>query len=532
MARHGHRHSRVDRMISAKHYMEVIEDEEELGEGSADLSAPTIHTVGTIQNPLSPPASLSSNDLCTPSPNNTCLKDLTDITEDLLARRQAETTSAATVQTVVQVVDTNSQTIWQSSGTEFPMTVSNSAFGEITFSASSVSSLTNSTMATSTATLASTPSNNSTSTQSTATSKQRIPASSPRVFPVTGVQAFSTPLISVASTTTTSLSTSSPPYENFYYSSPTSTTFTFTYTGSSPSSSTNSYWSSTVQSSSSTNVYGGAVQTGTGSSSGNGDGSGSSTNSGSSGSGSSISPTTSKIVGGVVGSIAGLALLIFCVLYFLRRKGYLRNFMKGKGTQTLPSSDMGAAGSMETAEREGHSNPFNAAYLAPAFMKRWRQSTMTTATESTIDSGSSERGFQKISGRKIPPVLTHGGDGYGGGLGGESPTIPDCLIGMSPTTPTGGPLSSFTNHGPPPTSPFGSPLDTTYTREAEETLAPLRPSRVHLPVSSSVNFGIATTVNPSHHIAQPQSAMPLPRTDAVGRSHLDGSRGSRFTESL
>ncbi|KAJ6004947.1 hypothetical protein N7540_012746 [Penicillium herquei] len=532
MARHGHRHSRVDRMMSAKHHMEAIEDDEELGE-SLDVSAPNIQTVGTIQNPLSPPDPLSSKDLCSSSSNITCLKNLADSTEDLLARRQAETTSAATVQTVVQVVDTDSQTLWQSSGTEFPMTVSNSVFGEITFSGSSVSTLTNSTMATPTASLSTTPSNNSTSTQSTATSKQRIPASSPRVFPVTGAQASSTPLISVASTTTTSSTTSSPP-NNFYYPSSTSTTFTFTFTGPpTSSSSTNSYWSSTTQSSSSsTHVYGGAVQTGTGSSSGNGDGSGSSTNSGSSGSGSSISPTTSKIVGGVVGSVAGLALLIFCVFYFLRRKGYLQNFMKGKGTQTLPSSDMGAAGSMETAERDGHSNPFNAAYLAPAFMKRWRQSTMTTATESTIDSGSSERGFQKISGRKIPPVLTHGGDGYGGGLGGDSPTIPDCLIGISPTSPTGGPLSSLTTHGPPPTSPFGSPLDATYTREAEETLAPLRPSRVHLPVSSSVNFGIATTVTPSHPIAQPQSAMPLPRPDALGRSHLDGSRGSRFTESL
>jgi hypothetical protein len=137
-------------------------------------------------------------------------------------------------------------------------------------------------------------------------------------------------------------------------------------------------------------------------------------------------------------------------------------------------------------------------------MKRWRQSTMTMKSESTVSSSNpSERGFQKISGRKIPPVLTHGGDGYGGGLNGDSPTIP----GFPPMSPAGGLTTSPSSQAPPTTSPYGMVLDTKYTQEAEERAdSPVRPSPVHLPVSSSVNFGVATTVTPSHPI--PNRSLP------------------------
>ena len=161
-------------------------------------------------------------------------------------------------------------------------------------------------------------------------------------------------------------------------------------------------------------------------------------------------------------------------------------------------------------------------------MKRWRNSTITTNTESTVDTNSSERGFQKISGRKLPPVLTHGGDGYGGGLDGDSPTVPDCLIGLTPASPVGS--------APPPSSPYGSPLDTNVTREADEHLSPTRPPNALMPVSNSVKFGNPTTVNQGPSFPQPQSAIPgsPTRPDPVGRSlsSYTGSRDSRFTESL
>lgn len=183
------------------------------------------------------------------------------------------------------------------------------------------------------------------------------------------------------------------------------------------------------------------------------------------------------------------------------------------------------AGSREIVERR-----FTASYLAPAFMKRWRQSTATTRSGSTTDSAPSERGFQKISGRKLPPVFTHGGDGYGGGLDGDSPTVP----GFPATSPATGPIGSPSFYAPPPTSQFGSPLDSNFTREVEEPTPPTRPNLAHLPISSSVNVATPITVTPAHPVAQPQSAVPFaqPRPDGLGRSlhSFDGSRSSRFTE--
>jgi hypothetical protein len=165
-------------------------------------------------------------------------------------------------------------------------------------------------------------------------------------------------------------------------------------------------------------------------------------------------------------------------------------------------------------------------------MKRWRQSTQTMRTDSTIDSNSSERSFQKISGRKLPPVLTHGGDGFGGGLDGDSPTLP----GFAPTSPGPGPASSPAFHAPPRASPYGMPLDSNFTREIEEHQPPVRPSPVHMPISNTVPVATPITVTPAHPVAQAQSAIPIvpQRPDGLGRSlsSFDGSRSSRFTEGI
>ncbi|KAF3022777.1 hypothetical protein E8E15_006715 [Penicillium rubens] len=189
------------------------------------------------------------------------------------------------------------------------------------------------------------------------------------------------------------------------------------------------------------------------------------------------------------------------------------------------------ARSREVVERRESNDPlFTASYLAPAFMKRWRQSTATTRSGSTVDSAPSERGFQKISGRKLPPVFTHGGDGYGGGLDGDSPTI----TGFPATSPASGPIGSPSFYAPPPAQPYGMPLDSNYTREVEEHTPPAQPNPVHLPISNAVSVATPITVTPAQPIAQPQSAVPFapPRPDGLGRSlhSFDGSRSSRFTE--
>ncbi|OQE19862.1 hypothetical protein PENSTE_c014G04469 [Penicillium steckii] len=528
MAHHGHwRDTRVSRLLRARSRLEAIEEAAKDDNSSANVLA----NGDPDQNspPVSPDDIKQSEVICDSQQAIDC-RGKPNLTEDerLLSKRQeAEPTQNVVVETVLQVVDTNSHTLWQSEGIDFPLTLSDPAFGAVTlsagetaFSSEPVLLVTSPTALPTALALAQTtnPANSTAPTTQTVspTTKSMAAASSPKVSSaISSTRASSIPMVS---NSTTSAPTTSASILNISSSS------------SSISSTTSFSSSSTSSSGSSNNWYGGSSHTSTDSGNVGSAPTNSSDPDSSSGSDTADDNTTSKIVGGVVGSVAGVALLLLLILFFFRRRS-----LQKKGTQTLPSSDSGAR---EVAERRTSKDPlFNASYLAPAFVKRWRQSTMSTKTESTVSSAPSERGFQKISGRKIPPVLTHGGDGFGGAPTGDSPTIPDSLIGLSPSSP-GGPLSS-PSHAPPTATPFGMPLDTNVTREAEENATPPRSRQVNLPVSSSVTFGSPTTVNPSHAIPQPQSAIPVvpPRKDALGRSlpSYDGSRdsrGSRFTESL
>ncbi|KAH7166020.1 hypothetical protein EDB81DRAFT_270675 [Dactylonectria macrodidyma] len=123
----------------------------------------------------------------------------------------------------------------------------------------------------------------------------------------------------------------------------------------------------------------------------------------------SLTQTQKQVIGGVVGSIAGvavLALLIMFALKYKKRQGALlgdnnqpRPNVKGLITGGDPGS--GSGGVM--AERAG---PFAvAAALAGLTGKRNNLSPTDAAP-------SGERGFYRVSGKKLPSVLQTGGDGY------------------------------------------------------------------------------------------------------------------------
>ncbi|KAJ5749153.1 uncharacterized protein N7511_010849 [Penicillium nucicola] len=535
---HNHfRHSRIERLMSARHHLQAELTNDVIDSGLLENSSPS----ATLNLPAT---DVISDETCDPSTNATCHEREID-GSDTSPQKRDETTPTDTivVETVLQVVDTNSHTLWQSTGAALPMTFSDPAVGTFTIPSSestpataaiAVSASISATvsMPTSTPPGSSTQSttsllsesslssitNSTQSTTSTASTTSRAPSSS-RLVSAISSPATSTPFVA---SSTTSSSTFNSPYgyywtqseSNWGSSTSTSSTDTATY---SPSS-TSFYGTSGVTS----------TETGSGSTP-------TASETTAAGTGSSSQATKSKIVGGVVGSIAGLALLLFLLVYLLRRRGLLR----GKSGAHAPLSDDAAigagagAGTREITERRSSNDPlFTASYFAPAFMKRWRQSTQTVRTESTIDSNSSERGFQKISGRKLPPVLTHGGDGFGGGLDGDSPTLP----GFLPNSPGPGPGGQPVFHAPPPASPYGMPLDSNYTREIEEYQAPIRPSPVHLPISNTVPVATPVTVTPALPVPQPQSAIPIvpQRPDGLGRNlpSFDGSRSSRFTEGI
>ncbi|KAL3479266.1 hypothetical protein BJX99DRAFT_222799 [Aspergillus californicus] len=249
--------------------------------------------------------------------------------------------------------------------------------------------------------------------------------------------------------------------------------------------------------------------------------------------------TTGKIVGGVVGGVAGASLIFLLIFLILRRRRKTGFFF---GSPANPIAGGGGGGvARENSTRQmvsrnsNKDSMFGAAYFAPAFMKRWRQSQVSTGEESIASTTPSERGFQKISGRKLPSGYQPGLEYSAGGLEAGSPTDSD----LSPTLPptmTRYPLSSK----PPPSNPFSHPLDTSFTREVDDDVVFMRPSPARTPTAGSSNTATwgeasARPIPMAMAFPMPPGAMAIPkRPDALGRSHpsYDGSRGSRFTESL
>ncbi|KAL5319727.1 hypothetical protein ACEPPN_012783 [Leptodophora sp. 'Broadleaf-Isolate-01'] len=148
---------------------------------------------------------------------------------------------------------------------------------------------------------------------------------------------------------------------------------------------------------------------------------------------------------------------------------------------------------------------------ALATLTGYKRSSQRTADRTTISStAGSERGFYRVSGRKLPSVLQSGGDGYGGGIM-ESNT----LSGSSFYRDSQG----FYGGSGGPSSP---PLGLSMTRDSGVPIMREGPART--PVTEQGPFA-----NP------PASLTPPPRRpDVVGRSHpsLDGSQRSRFTEEV
>ena len=122
-----------------------------------------------------------------------------------------------------------------------------------------------------------------------------------------------------------------------------------------------------------------------------------------------------------------------------------------------------------------------------------------------------ERGFYRVSGRKLPSVLQTGGDGYGGGFPKDN-----TLSGSSFYTDSHG----FYGGGGGPSMP-PVPLS---QRESAGGIPFMRPSPARTPTQEQSPFAFEAPILP------PQPRRP----DVLGRSHVsqDGSHTSRFTEEV
>jgi hypothetical protein len=236
------------------------------------------------------------------------------------------------------------------------------------------------------------------------------------------------------------------------------------------------------------------------------------------GSGSSTPPSTPVVVGGVVGGVAGAAIVIFLLMVLIRwKKRHGTMISLGSGdpgpgedtTRALPSSGpSGPSGGM--TERR------SLAFAVPAALANltgYKRASQRTETDRTISStAGSERGFYRVSGRKLPSVLQSGGDGYGGRIGVDANTLSGSSFYRDSQGFYGGP-------GSPSFAPGAQPLQ----RDSAGGIPIMRPSPARTPVTEHGPFS-----------AVPSPLTPPRRPDVLGRSHpsQDGSHASRFTEEV
>ncbi|EXJ73037.1 uncharacterized protein A1O5_04186 [Cladophialophora psammophila CBS 110553] len=314
------------------------------------------------------------------------------------------------------------------------------------------------------------------------------------------------------------------------------------------------------------------------------------------GGGGSLTPTQQQVVGGVVGGVAGVALTLVIILFLLR---WYRRRLKARGqlpeqiaARELTTGGGSSGGEAYPMSQRSSTTPLTAAVAHGLKRLRPRSSqTLGTTGTGTTDTSvpESERGFQRIAGRKIAPVLSSGGDPYGGNFGAfekdagigpsDVPQIPERGLsgasfyqdnrgfygGKGTPTPPQMPSSPTTATTNARTGDLSTPAETTSsTRDFAEPHAPsvLNSSQISLTTPSRPEgFAVMrpspartpVTLSPAASsirlpIQQPPSmdedAPPLPPMlrDGVGRSlaSQDGSRVSRssgrsagrFTENM
>ncbi|KAM4056226.1 hypothetical protein HRG_003146 [Hirsutella rhossiliensis] len=117
-------------------------------------------------------------------------------------------------------------------------------------------------------------------------------------------------------------------------------------------------------------------------------------------------PQKVRIIGGVFGSVAGVAFLAVLVLLVLRYKKRrdAGTLLGGGRLGSTASGTLTGGDSMAMAERSG---PL--AVSAP-FSSLTRKRNSRQPSDPVEEGG--ERGFYRVAGRKLPPVLITGGDGY------------------------------------------------------------------------------------------------------------------------
>lgn len=212
-----------------------------------------------------------------------------------------------------------------------------------------------------------------------------------------------------------------------------------------------------------------------------------------------------------MGGIAGAAILIFVLMFLLRWKKRHQNMLSlGSGDPGAGEATTRGIGPAPSQPSGGMTQARSSYFAVPAalaslsgFKRSSRQTDQTTSTE-----GGGERGFYRVSGRKLPSVLQSGGDGYGDGV------VDNTLSGSSFYRDSQG------FYGGPSSPTLIAPVG---TQRPESGIPVMRPSPARTPVTEHGPFS-----------TNPAPLTPPHRPDVLGRSHpsQDGSHASRFTEEV
>ncbi|RKF63424.1 hypothetical protein OnM2_025020 [Erysiphe neolycopersici] len=215
-------------------------------------------------------------------------------------------------------------------------------------------------------------------------------------------------------------------------------------------------------------------------------------------------PYTPVVVGSVMGSIAGVAMLVFFIMLLLRWQ---------KSNKWMVSSDNEAiSGVPRGAPRQKLSGdislqkPHN--FSMPAALASFTVTKLMSQKKCRLSSSTNpdEKAFYRISGRKLPSVFQHGGDGYGEGA--PAPSINNA--------------SSCDNNLQGLFSVSG------YASRSSLALSPSGGiNRVIHP-----NLPLDSLTEPD--LLQPPILKPPQLPDSIGRSRpsMDSSLTSRFTEEV
>lgn len=225
------------------------------------------------------------------------------------------------------------------------------------------------------------------------------------------------------------------------------------------------------------------------------------------------------MIGTVFGSLAGAALILALILFLIKR-----HKQKQRGAVQL-------TGDGDTDQHQPMTQAATrSSYVAPSFLNRF--SNMSRSTAETRSSGTGERSFQRVSGRKLPSAFSEG-------MTSEQFANQGTLSGSSFYTDDKG----FYGGAGVMSKDFGKEIGETSNTGAVGKDERVMPSPARTPVihhpddappwGASRNGGGSTLSPPQTPVNPFADPMPPPR-GALGRSRLshDGSRSSRFTENV